>query len=72
VEDYRVTARRDEEKKRARAKNHVKVVKVCSDHLRDEETFTEACETQAGTGLPSLCQAEAKTPGVLRREDTRS
>ena len=58
-----VTARRGEEKKKARAKNHVRVVKVHPDYLRDEETFTEACETQAGTGLPSLCQAEAKIPG---------
>ena len=62
VEGSRVTARRGEEKK-ARAKNHVKVVKVRPDYLRVEETFTEACETQAGTGLPSLCQAEAKIPG---------
>ena len=46
-----------------RAKNHVKVVKVRPDYLRDEETFTEACETQARTCPPSLCQAEAKTPG---------
>jgi len=38
VEGYRVTARRDE--KKARATNHVKVVKIRSDYLRDEETFT--------------------------------